>query len=186
MTLVATPGGTNSDSYATLEEADEYFLARGLTTWGGTNDVKESALRRATAYLDNAYRGKWIGIATTQTQALAWPRVDGYRTLYESLTYPLIDPEGFPIEDMTVPRQIKTAAIESALLSLSGTTLEPNLARGGQIKSIGKSVGPLRKDIVYADGASVLDRYIVIEGLLRGLVTGTPGAIGGSAQLVRA
>jgi hypothetical protein len=76
--------------------------------------------------------------------------------------------------------------MEAALLSLSGTVLEPLLVRGGQVKSIGKSVGPLRKDITYTDGAPAIDRYTVIEGLLRGLVTSTPGSSSGNTTLVRA
>jgi hypothetical protein len=186
MTLVTTPGAANADSYATVAEADAYFLTRGITAWTGADAVKEPALRRATTYLDNQYRGKWIGIATGETQALAWPRIDGYRDIYRAYTYPLTGPEGFAIADDVIPTQVKNATIEAALLAMANVSLEPTLARGGQIKSIGKSVGPLRKDIVYMDGAPAVDRYLAIEGLLRGLVTGTPGSTAGNVKLVRA
>lgn len=181
MTLTTTPGAADADSYASLADADSYFSARGVSTWTGADDLKEQALRRATSYLDNQYRDRWIGRRATETQALAWPRIDGTR----GYGYPLLDSDGYDIGSTVVPTQIKRATFEAALLVLSGTDLEPRLERGGAIKSIGKGVGPLRKDITYMDGAPAVDRITVLEGLLRGLVTGSPGATAGNFRLVR-
>lgn len=185
MTIVATAGAANADSYATLEDANAYFTDRAIAAWTGTDAAKEAALRRATTYLDNQYRGKWVGIRYAETQALAWPRVDGFRGYAGGVTCPLFDVDGFEIAYDSVPLQIRRATFEAALLLLGGSTLEPTLDRGGQIKSIGKSVGPLRKDVVYQDGASPVDRYTAIEGLLRGLVKSMPGASVSTVQLVR-
>lgn len=186
MALVTTPGAANADSYAELADANAYFTARGVTTWTGTDEVKEAALRRGTAYLDNQYRNRWIGVRTNELQSLAWPRcmAESFRTSI-GFTTALFDTDGFPIGENVVPTQVKNAAIEAALLAITGATLEPTLARGGMIKSIGKSVGPLRKDITYMDGASAVDRYIAIEGHLRGLVKSTPGATSGMVDMVR-
>ena len=182
MSLNSTSGDAAAESYASVAEADAYFSKRNLTAWTGSDAAKEAALRLGTQFLDNAYRGKWVGLTAAQTQALAWPRVDGSRNPYHySLTFPIVDVNGFQIDSTVVPAQVKYAAMEAALLALSGTALEPTLARGGQIKSIDKSVGPLRKAIVYADGAPVRDVYTVIDGYLRGLVQAT-----GNVQLVRA
>jgi hypothetical protein len=193
MSLNATPGDPAADSYFTIAEADTYFTSRGVAAWTGSTAAKEIAARLGTTYLENAYRDRWIGINVAQTQALAWPRIDGSRGTYglgygfvQGFTYPLFDINGWQIDPTTVPQQIKNAAMEASLLSLGGTALEPSLTRGGQIKSIGKTVGPLRKDIVYMDGAPAIDRYTVIEGLLRGLVTSTPGSTSGNTRLVRA
>lgn len=186
MALVTTAGAADADSYAALTDANTYFTNRAVTAWTGTDAAKEAALRRATTYLDNQYRGKWIGIRTNEAQALAWPRLDGGRTRYGGLTEPLFDLDEFEIPTDTVPLQVQHATMEAALLVIGGVTLEPRLERGGAIKSIGKSVGPLRKDITYLDGATVTDRMLVIEGLLRGLVTGTPGSSSGNTRLVRA
>jgi hypothetical protein len=184
MTIVTTPGSADADSYITLQEFNAYCdkTGRGVS---GTDDELGVVLHKGVAYLENAYRGRWVGIAATQTQALAWPRVDGYRTLWRSYTYPLVDGEGFQIAIDAIPVQIKNAQCEASLLAFAGTKLEPTLVRGGMIKSIGKSVGPLRKDIVYMDGAPAVDRYIAIDGLLRGLVTSSPGATSGNVRLVR-
>lgn len=187
MTLVTTPGAADADSYASVADADAYFLARAITTWTGATAVKESALRRATAYLDNAYRERWVGIRTNPSQSLAWPRGDGSRGIWEaSFLYPIYDIDQLPIDTTTVPIQIRNACIEAALLTLTGTTLEPTLVRGGAIHRKATRVGPLSKDIEYEPGATPLDRYLAIEGILRGLVTGSPGASSGNVRLVRA
>jgi hypothetical protein len=188
MTLNSIAGDAAAESYFSIAEADAYFSSRGVTAWTGTDAVKEQAARKGTTYLDNAYRERWKGITSTQPQALAWPRVEGSRggrPFYGS-SYPLLDENGWQIDPTIVPVQVKRAAMEAALLAIGVTVLEPALVRGGQIKSIDKSVGPLRKAIVYADGAPAIDRYTAIDGLLRGLVTSAPGAASGNIGLVRA
>lgn len=187
MALVVTPGASDADSYAALADADAYFSGRGVTAWTGTDAVKEAALRKATAYLDNAYRAKWRGVRVNEDQALAWPRcnAESVRTSI-GLVLALVDDDGFPMATDAIPAQIERATMEAALLALGGTDLEPALAANQVgIKSIGKTVGPLSKDITYRDDAPMVGRYLAIEGYLRGLVTGTPGASSGTVRLVR-
>ena len=185
MALVTTAGAADADSYASLVEATAYLTtARGVAAWAAAaNDtLREQALRRATTYLDNQYRGRWVGVRTNETQALAWPRIDGYRNTNGGFVQPLYDLDDFQIDEDVVPQQVKNACMEAALLSLAGVSMEPRLARGGAIKS--EQVGPLA--VTHMDGASVLDRITVIEGLLRGLVKSMPGASSGTVALVRA
>jgi hypothetical protein len=190
MALVTTPGATDADSYFSLVEATAYFTARGVTAWTGTDTVKEQAARKGTSYLDNAYRNRWKGYRTEQAQALAWPRVGSggdsrFRWPGQSFAvYGIVDEDGFEIPTDTVPEQIKRAAMEAALLSMS-VTLEPTLERGGQIKSKTETVGPISESTTWMDGAPAVDRHSAIEGLLRGLVTSTPGATSGNVRLVR-
>jgi hypothetical protein len=188
MTLVTTAGAADADSYAAVADADAYFSSRGIATWTGATGVKENALRRGTTYLDNQYRQKWIGIRATATQSLAWPRCDGARgrlVFYPGYLLPLFDIDGFQILSTIVPQQVISATIEAALLALTGVSLESRLERGGLIKSQHDKVDVLETETVWQDGAPAVDRYTVIEGLLRGLVTGTPGASSGSVQMVR-
>lgn len=178
MALVTTAGSASADSYASLADATTYFTARGITTWTGSDTVKENALRRATTYLDNQYRDRWVGVRVAETQALAWPRADGYR----AWTTPLLDSDGFDIATTTVPTRVRDACMEAALVYLVGTDMEPSLARGGMIAS--ETVGPI--SVSYMNGASAVDRYTIIEGLLRGLVKSTPGSASGNVRLERA
>jgi hypothetical protein len=175
MSLNSTAGDAAADSYFSVTEADAYFAGRGVTAWTGSVTAKEAAARLGTQYLENNYRDRWVGIRATQAQALAWPRVDGSRGgrgefFGTGFTYPLQDVDGFDIAADAIPAQVKRAAMEAALLALSGTTLEPTMARGGRIKSISKQVGPLSKSITYEDGATARDTYTAIDGYLRGLV----------------
>jgi hypothetical protein len=179
MALNSTAGDAAAESYFSLAEATTYFTNRGVTAWTGTDAVKEQAARKGTSYLDNAYRNRWKGYRTAQTQALAWPRVGS--TFF---VYGIVDEDGFEIPTNVVPDQIKRAAMEAALLSMS-VTLEPTLERGGQIKSKTETVGPISESTTWMDGAPAVDRYSAIEGLLRGLVTSTPGASAGNVRLVR-
>lgn len=184
MALVTTPGAANADSYVTLTEFNTYCdkTNRGVS---GTDGELEGFVRKGVSYLENQYRGRWVGIRANQTQALAWPRVNGFRGVSGGIIEPLYDIDGFEIPTDAIPQQIKDAQCELALLAFAGVDMQPRLERGGAIKSIGKSVGPLRKDITYMDGAPAEDRFLAIEGLLRGLVNSTPGSSSGNVRLVR-
>lgn len=176
MSLDSTVGGAAAESYFSVAEADTYFANRGVTAWAaGATQAKEQAARLGTQFLENSYRARWVGLTATQAQALAWPRVDGSRggqgrSFGYGYTFPLYDINGWPIDSNVIPAQVKYAAMEAALLALSGVKLEPTLERGGQIQSISKTVGPLSKSITYADGAPARDTYTAIDGYLRGLV----------------
>lgn len=192
MTLNAVAGDPGADSYFTLDEATAYFTARGVAAWAGTDTQKEAAARLGTQYLENGYRERWKGYRATQPQSLAWPRIGSggdsrWRFPGQSfIVYGIIDADGFEIPISDVPRPVKNAAMEAALMALSGVALEPTLARGGAIKSQSKSVGPLSKSTTWEDGAPAIDRYMVIDGYLRGLVKSAPGATSGNISLVRA
>lgn len=186
MSLNSTAGDAAAESYFAVADADTYFSNRGVAAWAAATTVaKEQAARLGTQYLDNAYRDRWVGLTATQAQALAWPRVDGSRGgqmgFGVGYTFPLYDINGWPIDDTTIPAQVKYAAMEAAVLSLGGTVLEPVFARGGRIKSQTKTVGPLSKSTVWEDGAPIDDTYTVIEGYLRGLLTSS-----NNVRLVRA
>lgn len=181
MSLVTTPGAVNADSYVSVMDADAYFSARGVTAWIGSEADREAALRRATDYLENTYRGRWVGTRTTRDQALAWPRIDGsgHAQLLE-------DADGFDLPDNVVPKNIQCATAEVALLLLQGVNLQPRLVRGGAIKRSRVKAGPVEKETEYQDGAPAVDRLLMIEGLLRTFVTSMPGVSGGNVRLVRA
>jgi hypothetical protein len=200
MTLNSTSGDPNAESYAAVADADSYWTARGDSVWPAAADSdKEVALRKATAYLDDAYRGRWIGIVTNAGepavgttpgvpgQALSWPRAEGSRyRLRPTFLLPLQDAiEGVFIGQQQIPAQLVKATCEAARLVLTGTILEPTLIRGNAIKSVSSSLGPLKKETVYQDGAPSIDRYTAIEGLLKGITVSQPGASFGVVRIVR-
>ena len=84
-----------SESYCTIEYADEYFAGRlHAESWGQAGDeTKEKALKQATRAID---RQPLTGRKTTDNQALAFPR------------YP----------DEEIPEAVKEACCEEALALL--------------------------------------------------------------------
>ena len=76
LTLDATIGGVNSNSYITVARATEiaeYDIFESLDWSFVDGDDKIRALVSATRQLDTL---PWVGLRATTTQALAWPRTD--------------------------------------------------------------------------------------------------------------
>lgn len=72
-------GLADANSYLSEADADAYHLDRGNTVWAAaTQGNKETALVRATDYVDKRFGPKFRGDKGTQTQALQWPRTDAY------------------------------------------------------------------------------------------------------------
>jgi hypothetical protein len=73
VTVVATAGAANANSYLTVaaasDLADDYLGTLAWTT--ATTDNRGRALIMATRYLDQL---EWLGSRASSTQALAWPR----------------------------------------------------------------------------------------------------------------
>jgi hypothetical protein len=120
MALTVTPGSATADSYVTLSGADSYHAALGNTAWTGTDASKEAALRRATAWVDGCYAGRWPGIPVyARLQALAWPR--SYAD----------DTDGNPVDPATIPPEVISATCEAALRELASPgSLSPDVTPG--------------------------------------------------------
>ena len=102
--LDATAGGTTSNSYATVAEADDYhdsIVSTWTSDWtGAATELKEDALMWATRLIDQY--SAWEGDKADEDQRLRWPRSDVY------------DPDGIEIDDTTIPQFLKEATAEFA------------------------------------------------------------------------
>lgn len=119
MALIIETGAiiTGADSYVSVADCDTYHAARGNAAWTGTDAVKESAIRKAVAYLDGHYRNRLKGIMVDPiNQLLAWPRYD-------------VVIDGVTIASDTIPQRLKDAQCELALIALSAD-LAPNVSAG--------------------------------------------------------
>ncbi len=98
--IIATVGGTTSNSYVTTTEAAAYFATRiGGEAWDDIDDV-EAALITATTEID---RLRFYGSKTDASQALKFPRTG------------IVDDEGTPYDDDIIPTPVKHATCELAL-----------------------------------------------------------------------
>jgi len=167
-TLVVEDGSglTNANSYASLAYADSYHeYHRNPATWTEADDAdKEQALRMATWWLDQTYGDRWIGLKSTQEQALDWPR---------GLAY---DRNGYQVPDDEVPNRLKDATCEMALrYLLAPDELMPDVEVQDQgILSESNAVGALSSSTTYAGGKSYEKRFTAAYRLLTtsGLIEG--------------
>lgn len=114
--LNTIPGAVNSNSYASVTNADAYFTARATDAWLDLDLAqKETALIKATAYMEAFYR--WAGHRVTTIQSLSWPRYGVYT-------------DGVYVDAATIPLVVINACCELALKASSGelvTDLDPLL-----------------------------------------------------------
>lgn len=156
-------GLSNSESYLSVSNADTYHSNRSNSAWTGSDASKESALRKATDYLDATYN--WKGSIFSTTQSLNWPRVG------------VIDRNGRDL-DYSVPKAIKDATAELALVALSEDLL-PNTSNDDYVKR--EKVEGL--EIEYKDGSPTGKEYLFVSRILAGLFTSKNG--GNSVSLTR-
>jgi hypothetical protein len=123
-----------TSSYATVAEADAYFEDRlDVAAWvSASSTQKAQALITATKFLDEF---EWTGIAVSESQALAFPRIGTY-----------FDPRiGYEIDldSTTTPTRIVTATYELAYHLINNDGL---LDDTGSVKSL--SIGSINLQVV--------------------------------------
>ena len=116
MVLIATPGATDANTYATMTEAENYIETRlHADNWNDANsNDQEAGLLMATALLDRLCN--WDGVKKADTQALRWPR---------SFIY---DPDNDLVDNDIIPQFLKDATAEFAL-HLLGDDLTITISR---------------------------------------------------------
>lgn len=163
-------GLANANSYVDIAFADQYFLDRAITTWTGADTVKQSALVRATDYVEGRFGEKFIGCKFSETQALFFP-TDGGMT----------DPTtGDKVPD-PVPVKLLKAICEYAMRALT-ITLAPDPvtdATGQRVQSTTEQVGPIQESITYQAGAPIFifKPYPAADMLLKGLYRTSAGTL---------
>ena len=152
-------GLSSANAYAAVAFVDDYHADRGNTKWTGTTAVKQSAIIRATDYVDKRFRTMFRGTRASAGQALEWPRVNA------------ANDNGFWIQG--IPTTLKKAIAEYALRALLYNVLIPDaklpspqqsMVAGatsqsttstGVIVSEEKSIGPITKKVTYAKQSDV-------------------------------
>jgi len=155
VTIVATPGAVNANSFETEAEAVAYFNARLplIPPWDEADDPT-AALAMATRVLSMLavphrslrtvdgrqyyYTSRqWTGTPATTTQALPWPRV-GMR-----------DRNGNVIPSNVIPQELKDAESELAgQLNATDSTLDNAVSVGGITSVKAGSVALTFKDVI--------------------------------------
>lgn len=121
MTLIVEDGSglPNANSYVSVQESNNYFVnsVQYSAYWDDLDDeVKEQALITATMYLDSLV--DWFGIKQYPNGSLRWPRTG------------VVNLDGIPVADDSVPRQVKAATCELAYYQSKADALAPSDTQG--------------------------------------------------------
>jgi hypothetical protein len=105
VTVIATPGASDANSYCTLLEANTYHegLPSALAlVWTGaaSDDLRNRALVSATRLIDESF--DWFGCVATSAQRLLWPRSGMFGL------------NGYSIDSTVIPDKLKEATAELA------------------------------------------------------------------------
>lgn len=156
------PEGANT--YASLAAANAYCLDRGLWAETEDNTAKESALIRATDWLNSM---DWRGTKVDLLRVMAFPRdsvIIGDKVL---------------LDNNTVPAAIVVACIEAAAIYYSGADPMSAQEHGGDVAAYSESVGSLSMSTTYKDGAPAETLYRSVTGRIKLFLRSVEGASGG-------
>lgn len=156
--------GTNvagADSWVKGSEVDAYHDNMGNTAWAAVDDdVKTASIRGAASYLVRRYRADWKGTKANQTQALPWPRKGA------------TDEDGFDLLKTDIPRVLKDAQCEVALLIATGQIdMRPVYQHGGRVSMESVSVqGAVTESTTYASDAPIGPTFPWLDEMLSGIL----------------
>lgn len=163
-------GLANAESYISVADADTYHSNRGNAAWASlTTTVKEQALRKATDYIEQVYRLRFLGYRHTEAQALSFPRDEVQR---KDFTY--LNQFSFYPNDV-VPTEVANACADLGLRA-STTELAPDIARITKREKVGSL------EIEYDATKPAYVKYRAIDNLLAPFLNSTSGL---SREVVR-
>jgi hypothetical protein len=152
-------GKSDADAYCTLAFANAWHLSRGITLWATMSDAeKEAAIVRATHFMTQRYRLRWLGTRRFDTQALDWPRYN----------VQLPDVDILYVQSTVVPVEVQQACAEMAFKAAAGD-LTPD--EGQRVKRQKVDV----VEVEYADGSRPTKRYVAVDRLLAPYLFGANG-----------
>lgn len=167
MAFVAEDGTglANANSLCDVAFADSYFADRGIAAWTGTSSVKQSALIKATDYIEARWKRKFDGVPQfpDTPQALSFPRVCA--------------DEAKPDE---VPEGVKKAVCEYAVRALVAPLVtDPVTDANGLVLSLSRTkVGPIETEARYQPGSAIgIKPYPAADMLIRPYLQASGGAI---------
>lgn len=155
-------GRADAESFCSVAFATTYHANFGNAAWAALADdtTREQYLRRATAYMEQAYRERWAGYLINTTQALGWPRYEVPIKGYYGVGLSSQDSglgAYWPAD--SIPSIVQNACAELALRAIAGAL---TVDVGAQVKQ--KVVGPI--SVTYADGARQTTEYKAVDDML--------------------
>lgn len=168
VSIIATAGASDANSFVTLAAADTYMEGRlNASAWDdATDDTKNRALVEATRDVSSA---AYKGLRATDTQSLAWPRTDAEDP--DAASY------GTCFDSTEIPQRIQDATCELALEFVKAGTTDI-AALDGVIGIVSETVGPLSTTYAQpSQRAQGLARFPRVLSKIGRLLESQPGAV---------
>jgi hypothetical protein len=161
-------GKADAESFISVADATAYHANRGNAAWAAlaSDTVREQLLRKASEYMEQAYRLRWLGYRTTNDQALSWPRSE----------VPIPDAPGVfagyysYVDEYSVPVPVARACAEFALKAATAT-----LYADESQKIVREKIGPMETE--YAEFGTQTIQYRAIDALLAPYLSGGNGEL---------
>lgn len=155
-------GLSTANAYISTAFADTYHVDRGNAAWTGATTDKETAIVRATDYVDKRFGPRFRGFREGKSQGLEWPRLSAF------------DNDDFLYSDVDrIPRSLQKAIAEYAIIALNLDLLPiPSLpfstrdkatgvvttGASGQIQRKKEVVGPIEEETWFENTARLIVR----------------------------
>lgn len=152
---VGASSGTET-SYCSQDFAGVYFQNQGgIAAWNNaTEQQRTEALLQATIWIDQNYGTRFVGLRSTSSQPLEWPRAFAY------------DRDGYELAG--IPLALKRATAEMARRWLEDKTqFQPDVAAGSNVTQDTVTVGPITISKTYGGGKDSEKRFKVVDRLFQ-------------------
>lgn len=131
-------GVVDANSYITVAEATAYHTLYGNTDWAGDDATLEQALIVSCLALDLLYGPKYVSQRLTNTQPLLFPR------------YAFTDNTGQTHTSNVIPKRLKDAQAELALLYIQGVDVFPEENQTTGITQESIKLGDIQTSTTYS------------------------------------
>ena len=160
-------GLADAESYISVLDCDTILAEWGRTTddWSALSETeKEGLLRNSTMYIDADYGSRFSGSVLNETQALAWPRQNAYKT------------NGQSIPSNIVPAEVQRACAFIAVETIEGGVYldDENGARIAS-ESVGLGQSALTESKSYIGGKDTSYNSKSADLVLKPLLSGARG-----------
>lgn len=167
-----------TDTYISLADAQAYATSFGLAL-GATDTATETLLKRATAAIDRHYGNRFLGVRSTMTQQLAWPRSHAAANTHSTGESGWVsrDSDNNPRDFSGLQPETGWATVELAAQLQAGA--DPYTQPEASLVRLTQKVSSLEETREYAGAQGHrTDALYKISLILRPLLRNTTGSIG--------
>lgn len=168
-TVESGSGDSGANAYLSVADVDTHHTDRGNSAWDDfTTPDQQTAIVRASDYIDKRFGVRFVGLRKTKRQGLEWPRLDAF------------DQDGYLLSGPdALPRQLLKACAEYALRAALYQTLAPDAPfpvqkqdltdsaavrpdqeETGQITRSREKVGPLEEETWFETTSQTLGKNL--------------------------